>query len=874
MDKQVFKKVLKNGLTILVRPCHTIPKVSTQLWYSVGSKHEKTGEKGLAHLIEHMIFKGTTSLTESDINEITHKLSGSCNAFTSYDYTGYLFDFPSQNWKAALPIMADCMRNCTFKTEMLNSELKAVVQELKMYRDDYKTSLLEEMLSQIFPDHPYHHPIIGYKQDLWSLNRERLVDFYKKHYIPNNATLIVVGDVAPEDVFKEAESHFGPLSADREYQQESFYLNRDIVSRSVRLFRDVKQTTVMLAWVVPGSTAKMDYVLDIITWILAAGKGSRLYKKLVDELHLVTDIEAFNYDLFDHGLFFISFQPKEDIDSQRVIQLIHDEIENILKNKLRNKEITRARKQVDNEFLSLLENNQKQAYLMGKLYLATGDEQALFTYSNYDPKQLEGDIYDMLALYCRHSVTHYGELVPLRDSERESWASLQQLSDQEDTQILSGKERELPVESAQHAHTITPAMPKVFRYPKRSMETLGNGLRVLWCDRNVVEKVDAIMSLRTKYFYDPEDKPGLSNFMSAVLIEGTKKHSASELAQAFENLGMGLYVGPGTLSLTTLSPDFGTGLSLVQELLEESIFETASVERVRAKLLADVRNYWDSPVDFATEFVRRHIYEGHPYSKSKLGTVESIASITRDDLWSWYKRSISPCGARVGISGDVGTYDVPSILEKTWGTWQGPEVAALNFPKVRDTQSQNYAYNINRDQVVLCFAGKSISRLHPDYDKLLLFDQIFGGGVLGSMSSRLFQLREQTGLFYTIAGSLIYGADEQPGMAYVRTIVSLDRLQEAENVIRKTIETVADSMTQDEFKQAQNALANALVDNFASNSSIAASFLAMDRYNLPEDYFDTRAQDFTKLSFSEVQEAVKRVLDVNRLATFKIGRVK
>ena len=133
---KVRKKILKNGLTVLVLPSSNIPKVSVQLWYNVGSKDEQSGQKGIAHLIEHMIFKGTKKLSESDINLIVNKLSGYCNAFTSYDYTGYLFDFPSEHWHESLPMLADCMKNCTMKEDFLNSELKAVIQELKMYKDN------------------------------------------------------------------------------------------------------------------------------------------------------------------------------------------------------------------------------------------------------------------------------------------------------------------------------------------------------------------------------------------------------------------------------------------------------------------------------------------------------------------------------------------------------------------------------------------------------------------------------------------------------------------------------------------------------------------------------------------------------------------
>ena len=180
-NSRVIQTKLDNGLTILVCPKKDAEKVSIQLWYNVGSKHEKSGEKGIAHFIEHMIFKGTTKLTESDINLTVSKLSGSCNDFTSYDYTGYLFDIPVANWDKVLPIMADCMQHCTFKQEHLNSEVKAVIQELKMYKDQHVSDLSEKMIQSIFSDHPYHYPIIGFKQDLWTVDRDALFNFYKKH---------------------------------------------------------------------------------------------------------------------------------------------------------------------------------------------------------------------------------------------------------------------------------------------------------------------------------------------------------------------------------------------------------------------------------------------------------------------------------------------------------------------------------------------------------------------------------------------------------------------------------------------------------------------------------------------------------------------
>ncbi len=363
--QNVEKRILDNGLTVLVYPNTTIPKVAVHLWYGVGSKDEKDGQRGLAHLLEHMIFKGTSILSESDINMISHKLSGNCNAFTSHDYTGYLFDFPQQNWHHALPLLADCMRNCTFKEDLLNAELKAVIQELKMYKDDYKTSLAEEMLSAIFPEHPYHYPIIGYKQDLWSINRQGLLDFYHHHYVPNNATLILVGSVDPEDAFKQAKAAFEHIPSSPAYTKPTFLLNQDLVAKSICMARDVQQPTLMCAWVVPGLKEKKSFIIDLASWILGEGKGSRLYRTLVDELELATDLQVDVYELFDASLLFLHIDPIDEQSIPQIKNIVAQELDKLSHEVISASELQRAIKQTQMEHLALFENNQKIAYELG-----------------------------------------------------------------------------------------------------------------------------------------------------------------------------------------------------------------------------------------------------------------------------------------------------------------------------------------------------------------------------------------------------------------------------------------------------------------------------------------------------------------------------
>jgi len=869
----VHKKVLSNGMTILVRSVHNIPKVSLQVWYKVGSKDEKTGEKGIAHLIEHMIFKGTDTLSESDINVLTHKLSGSTNAFTSYDYTGYLFNFPTHHWQEALPVLADTMQNAAFKDDHLNSEMKVVIQELKMYNDNYEMTLFENLITSIFPDHPYHYPIIGYKQDLWNVHGQDLKKFYKKHYTPNNATLVVVGDVQPDEVFKLSEQHFSSIPANPDYQKEEFYHNKDISAKSVTIYRDVKQPFAVQTFVVPGIKNRKEHILEIASWVLGSGKSSRLYKKIVNELKLATSLATSYWDLFDHGLFFVMYEPKKVADIPKIETAIKEEIQDIIQNGLKEEELTRAIKKTQMHLYSVMEDTEKQAYEIGKYYLATGDENYIFTYLADSPEVLSQEVQQLLASYFRPSVAHKGFVLALPEQEKAEWKKLQEESDEQDKRILSARKRDTAIEPASYANTISVKDPTHFSYPKAQTIILKNGLKILYHQNESTPKINLALRFKARPFYDPIDKQGLYGFVADMLSEGTEKYSATELADAIESRGMALSTYAGGISMHMLSDDLEYGLKLLEEVVSRPRFDKDEIEKVREQVLAEIKNFWDEPNTFASQLIRDRLYEGHPYSKNSLGKKEVIEALGRDDLIDFYKKYISPQGATLAIVGDLKDRNLQDILERTIGVWQGPEVEDIDFPPLPDDVADEKNHPINRDQVVLAYAGRSIGRKHPDFDKLFLFDQIFGSGTLGSMSSRLFALREQTGLFYTINGSLTAYASEQPGMVLVKTIVSLDRLKEAEKVIKETINTVADTIKQDEFEEAKNAIINSIMYNFESNGSIARSFLFLDRYKFPADFFDNRAQDLEKISLEDIKQAAKKVMDTSKMFTLRVGRV-
>jgi zinc protease len=866
----IYKKKLENGLTVLVCPTGTMQKVSVQLWYNIGSKDENVKEKGLAHFIEHMIFKGTENLSESDIPEIAKILSGNVNAFTSYDTTHYLFNLPPAYWKESLPLIADCMRNCTFKEDLLNAELKAVIAEMKMYHDNYKRILVQKLIGSLFPDHPYHYPIIGYKQDLWNLSRENLHEFYHKHYLPNNATLVIVGNVDTQEAAQLVEKYFASIEPNFSYEKNPAYLTPDIGANNIMLYRDVQVPYAILGWVIPGFSKKMHPAISVTHNALTGGKMGRLHKLLVDDLQLVTSIGSSSLGLFDHDAFLVSFEPKNIDDLGLIMQHIQHEIATVAQNGLTAQELERICKQYTTEQLDMLEDNYDQATLIAKSYLSLEDEYYPYTDHWSDRSALNVNVKDLVKNYLRPSLMHTAVLVPFDKGDQEYWAALQQQSDDEDAQLLQGKVRESEVEPVKYAAQLAVSPIMQADYPKPEQFTLSNGIQVFYYQRASLPKISASIRFKADELYDSESLPGLYRILCMMLFEGgTKNHSAQEIAELIESNAIGLSISPGSVDLNALKEDFGTALQLSAELLTQPLFDGQALEKVRSWARQSYKHFLQSPSAIAQQTIKEKIFPHHPNSKNILGNAVSIEKITSEDLIDFHTKFISPHEAAISIVGDFEDIDLKEMLENTLGKWQGPKIKDLEVNEPKSIEPKELAITMQRDQTVLAFAGLSVARNHPDFDKLLLFDQLFGNGI----GSKLFELREKTGAFYSIRGTLLSGTGKHPGMFLVHTLVSNDRLQEAQDLICHAIDFAIDTVTPQELEAAKRRVLLAPDDFYSTNSSIANIFLFLHEYGLPWDYFSKRIATINALELMEVKEAVKKILRSDAIIMLKVGRV-
>ena len=869
-DYNITKYVLDNGFTILVKQTESTQRVAVQLWLPVGSKHETMHEKGIAHLIEHMIFKGTKNLSETDYKLLVNRLAANCNAVTSYDTTRYFFNVPATSWHEVLPLMADCLVNCTFKQELLNSELKAVIQELKMYRDNFSRELIINMISSIFQDHPYFFPVVGFKHHLWDKTSQDLQDFYKKHYVVQNAVLVVVGNVQAQDVIAQARECFGSLAKNAQYKTQKFSHSLEAAGTHFTLYRPITLPQVILGWNIPGLIEKPGrYEISVLSFALTYGTNARLYKLLVDEKKLVRSISSTPLEFFDGALFIISYEPFLESSIDEINDLIKKELDVIKKQGLSHAEIERINEMYATYMQDREEDHELLADMIAESYLTTGDPCFIFNDVLKNEEVINDRVKQLLNQFFKVNRMHQGKILPLNTYDLADWQESQQEIDIHDHHMLNQKVRDSQVEPPCLKHEAQSVVYKdtYFIIPKK--ETLKNGLELLWHQRTQNKKISLVMQLRADYTYDSNELPGLYKVLSLSFMEGSVKYPKDKLAHILQNHGITFSMVPGKISMNIPMQHIEIALDILQDLLLHPLFPADKLDLIKKQSLQDIKHFWDNESAIAQDLAQTYIFgDHHPKAKKPVGQIESIEKITREHVMDFYKKYISPHGTQIALVGNLETIDVPKLVQKYLGNWQGNSVEQIQYPTITPKVPETVSYHLNRDQVKLLFIGNSVDCHHEDYYKLLLFDYIFSRG----MNSRLFNVRERTGIFYTISGSLVYLADEQPGMIRISTIVSKDRLQEAKRIISECIAHGADSITEQELIQAKNMAYFDLLDQYSTNYSIAHSFLYCAKIN-NDAYFKNYCAILEKITVHDIVQAVKKLLVIDNLSIVQVGRI-
>lgn len=412
---EVKEYKLNNGLKVLIIEEHKAPVATFQVWYRVGSRDEPAGKSGLSHLLEHMMFKGTSKYGPSVLSKIVQKNGGTDNAYTTKDYTVYFELFPSDRITLAFDLEADRMKNLTMDSKEVLSERSVVMEERRLrYEDDPQNSLFEEVTAAAFKVHPYQRPVIGWMSDLKSIERDDLYTYYKTYYSPNNAVIVIVGDVNGEEMIKEISTFFEDLSSSQPIRTIASVEPEQKGERRVTLRREAELPYILMAYHVPNFPHEDSYALDVMNLLLSGGKSARLYQSLVYEkkvaLGVSADYSGFNKDPY---LFFFSATASPGRDIKDVEDALHAEIEKLQKEPPSEREIQKAKNQIESSFIMGQDSIYLQAMRYG-MFEMLGDWRLIDRYLEGIRKVTPEDVVKVSKKYLTEENRTVGILIPTK----------------------------------------------------------------------------------------------------------------------------------------------------------------------------------------------------------------------------------------------------------------------------------------------------------------------------------------------------------------------------------------------------------------------------------------------------------------------------
>lgn len=342
---------LENGFRVLLAPRRSLPVVASVLWYQVGARDERTSESGVSHFLEHMMFKGTDRYAKGQIDLQTSKVGGSNNAFTDNDGTAYYFSLAADRWETALEIEASRMRGCLLDAQEFASEKSVVLEELAMGEDDPWRPLHQATESMLFQVHPYHHPVIGYKQDLERLPVDGMRAYYERHYGPNRAFLVVAGDIDVERTKVRIRELFGSIPATASKRADVLAEPPQTGERRAVLRTPHNVTRLCLGFATCRAGEPDDFAIDVLAHELGGSKNSRLYKRLVMKDQLVSEVSVFHESRLDPGALFVLAELRDGIAPAKVEAAVREEIAALVQEGVAKKDFARIRAQIRASFL-------------------------------------------------------------------------------------------------------------------------------------------------------------------------------------------------------------------------------------------------------------------------------------------------------------------------------------------------------------------------------------------------------------------------------------------------------------------------------------------------------------------------------------------
>jgi zinc protease len=858
-------ETLDNGLRVFLKPIPGSAAVTTLVVYKVGSADEDLTHTGLAHYLEHLMFKGTARLKPGDIDRLTFRHGGSNNAYTSTDLTAYHFTMPAGQWRPALQVEADRMRQLRIdKEHEFDKEKGAVINELTGNEDEPWTLEYKAILPPLFGRKaPYGHPVIGEARDVRAATAAVIKGFYDRWYHPNNAALVLVGGFDADEASAAIKKLFGPIP--RAELPPRKPLPEVKLERPAR--RQMKSKFTVARLLQGYNTVRRSdpdyYALNVVETLLGRGRTSRLYKALVEGAEIARTATADHTAGRYPGWLAVQVEMLPGKDRALAEKLVLKELARLGEEEVSAAELKRARHLILADHIFNRESTGGLANAIGQ-GVATND---LAFVKGYLPR-----IVAVSAADVRRVARKY--LAPERRVVL--WSVPEKAKGAAAVRVAGGRGLVARKKVSSLASRVAASgAAAAFDLRKTKRVVLPNGLVLLLFENRRLPTFEAHALVHDAGLHQPDDKLGVAALTGYLLEEGTKRRSGPQVAEAIENVGGTLSLGSFGGSVKVLLADRRLGLQLLLECLSQPSFPKEAFGRNKARLLAGIAEIEAQPDTRAERLFNRLVYGKNPLGRPSSGTKETASKLTLADCAAFHARVFVPNNTVLAVVGD---FDAAALIEEVKRQTAGWKKSALERPEVPPVKlprafEQKILSMPQAAQLHVYLGHVGIKRNDPDYYRLLVLDYILGTGP-GFTDRLSARLRDREGLAYTVSAGITTAAGRYPGTFSCYIGTDKDKLARVKKEIVEEIERIRDKPpSAGEVADVKAYLLGSRLLQFATNGGIASQLLEIERYGLGLNYLEEFRRAVQAVSAAEVQAAARKHLHPERMVLVAAGPV-
>lgn len=888
-ENQITETVLPNGLKVLIKEVHSAPVFTCQVWYNVGSRNEHPGITGVSHMVEHMMFKGTKEHGKGVYSRMIKSKGGMSNASTYLDWTNYWELLSSDHLEMAIKLEADRMQNALIDEKEFEAERVVIISEMEGRENDPGTLFYQNMQAIAYLQHPYRWPVIGYRDDLENITRGQVYQYYRTYYHPNNAVLVIVGDVDTEKTLELVRKYFGKIPKGPEPPKVNITEPPQQGERRFILRREGTAERVMIAYHIPDISHPDTYPLMLLDQIMSGGKSTRLYQSMV-ETQMATSAYASSGIRKDPGLFMLAATGRNGVTAAELEKALLDEIEKAKTTLPTEEELAQAKRQYETYLIYQNDSVSDQGELLGFYEATASSWRYLETLLPRINAVTAEDVQRVAKKYLTEENRTVGWFIPASQTAGEPAPAGQP----EESLNLKPKQPIIvnyqtvedvkpvitsPAVAAPDASTVKANPTKIVK-PQRIM--LKNGITLIVQENHSNPTVAIRGTIKAGGYFDPVGKKGLSKFVAAMLSRGTTNWTALELAAKTDRIAADISISSDLeavrFSGKSLSRDLESLLEVLSDELKNPSFPADQVEKLKGQMLTALEMEKEDPDARAVREFNRIIFpEDHPARPQTIEEdQESIKQIEVEDLISFHKQYYTPDATVIVIVGDVTLEKAVKLAEMFFGDWKpSGDKRKIEIPRVSlaKNNSKNVIEMMDKSQVSVIFghAGQ-LRRSDPDFYAVNVMNNILGGGA--GLESRLGnKIRDEMGLVYYIFSVFDAGLGDGPFIGgFGANPANADKaLSAAEQVIRDFIKN---GPTKAEFDEAIDYITGSFPIRLETNDGVANILSAAEFYGLGMDYIERYSSIYRSVTMDQVKKAAEKYLHPDYLTTVIAGPYK